>query len=128
MVEEIQTPNIFHDTPVTLQCHISEYFPDDITVKWLRKSQNQEICEETDNMVSKTITPRRGDDNTYSCTARLIISPILSVHQGAEYICRVDHPSLEKPIEKKTEKLIVMGKCLYCLDRLLIYTKMSRIH
>ncbi|XP_073492232.1 uncharacterized protein [Aquarana catesbeiana] len=110
VVEEIQTPNIFHGTPVTLQCHISEYFPDDITVTWLRKSQNQEICEESDNMVSKTITPRRGDGNTYSCTASLTIIPTLSIHQGAEYICRVDHPSLEKPIEKKTEKLIVMAK------------------
>ncbi|XP_073492239.1 uncharacterized protein [Aquarana catesbeiana] len=109
VVEEIQTPNIFHDTPVTLQCHISEYFPDDITVTWLRKSQNQEICEETDN-ISSTITPRREADNTYSCTASLTIAPTLSVHQGAEYICRVDHPSLERPIERRTESLIVMAK------------------
>ncbi|XP_073492245.1 uncharacterized protein [Aquarana catesbeiana] len=110
VVEEIQTPNIFHDTPVTLQCHISEYFPDDITVTWLRKNKNQEICEETDNMVSNIITPRRGDDNTYSCTASLTITPTLSVHQGAEYICRVDHPSLERPIERRTKSLIVKAK------------------
>ncbi|XP_077303645.1 uncharacterized protein LOC143923711 isoform X2 [Lithobates pipiens] len=110
VVEEIQTPKIFPDIPVTLQCHISEYFPNAITVTWLRKSENQEICEETDNMVSNTVTPRREADNTYRCTARLTISPKLSVHQGAEYICRVDHPSLEKPIEKKTGKLIVMAK------------------
>ncbi|XP_040212173.1 uncharacterized protein LOC120943119 [Rana temporaria] len=110
VVEEIQTPNIFHDTPVTLQCHISEYFPDAITVIWLRRSRDEELCEETDNMVSSTITPRREADNTYSCTASLTIIPTLSVHQGAEYICRVDHPSLENPIEKRTEKLVVKGK------------------
>ncbi|PIO24880.1 hypothetical protein AB205_0070610, partial [Aquarana catesbeiana] len=107
VVEEIQTPNIFHDTPATLQCHISEYFPDDITVTWLRKNKNQEICVETDNMVSNIITSRRGDDNTYICTASLSIMPKLIVHQGAEYICRVDHPSLERPIESKTKSLIV---------------------
>ncbi|XP_073492243.1 uncharacterized protein [Aquarana catesbeiana] len=107
VVEEIQTPNIFHDTPVTLKCYISKYFPDDITVTWLRKSKNQEICEETDNMVSNTITSRREDDNTYSCTASLTINPTLSVHQGAEYFCRVDHPSLERPIERRTKSLII---------------------
>ncbi|XP_073492240.1 uncharacterized protein [Aquarana catesbeiana] len=110
VVQEIQTPNIFHDTWVTLQCPISEYFPDDITVTWLIKNKNQEIYEETDNMVSNTITSRKGDDNTYSCTASLTITPTLSVHQGAEYICRVDHPSLERPIERKTKRLIIKAK------------------
>ncbi|XP_077305912.1 uncharacterized protein LOC143925175 [Lithobates pipiens] len=110
VVEEMQTPNIFHDTPVTLQCQISDYFPDDITVTWLRKSQNQERCEETHNMVRNTITSRKGDDNTYSCTATITIIPTLSVHQGAEYICRVDHPSLERPIERRTKSLIVKAK------------------
>ncbi|XP_040212174.1 uncharacterized protein LOC120943121 [Rana temporaria] len=107
VVEEIQTPNVFHDTPVTLQCHISDYFPNAVTVTWLRRCQGEELCEETDNMVTSTITPRREADNTYSCTASLTIIPTLSVHQGAEYICRVDHPSLERPIMKKTGKLVV---------------------
>ncbi|XP_073492236.1 uncharacterized protein [Aquarana catesbeiana] len=106
-VEDIQIPIVLHDTPATLQCHISKYFPNTITVTWLRKIKNQEICEETDK---NTITPRRGDSNTYSCTASLTIVPTRSVHQGAEYICRVDHPSLERPIERRTKGLIVMVK------------------
>ncbi|XP_073492246.1 uncharacterized protein [Aquarana catesbeiana] len=61
-------------------------------------------------MVSNTISSRKGDDNTYSCTATLTIVPKLSVHQGAEYICRVNHPSLERPIERRTESLIVKAK------------------
>ncbi|XP_077303647.1 uncharacterized protein LOC143923712 isoform X2 [Lithobates pipiens] len=105
-VEEIQTPIVFHDTPATLQCQISNYFPNAITVTWLRKSENLDICEETDK---NTITSRREADNTYSCTASLTITPTRSVHQGAEYICRVDHPSLERPIER-TKKLIVKAK------------------
>ncbi|PIO24936.1 hypothetical protein AB205_0048850, partial [Aquarana catesbeiana] len=105
-MKEIQTPIVLHETPATLQCHISKYFPNTITVTWLRKSKNQELCEDSDK---NTITPRREADNTYSCTASLTITPTLSVHQGAEYICRVDHPSLEKPIEK-TKRLIVIAK------------------
>ncbi|XP_077303655.1 uncharacterized protein LOC143923717 isoform X2 [Lithobates pipiens] len=106
-IEEIQTPNLFHDTPVTLQCHITKYFPNVVTVTWLRRSRDEELYEETDNMVTSIITPRREADNTYSCTASLTIVPTLSVHQGAEYICRVNHPSLERPIEGRTGKLVV---------------------
>ncbi|PIO33445.1 hypothetical protein AB205_0009410, partial [Aquarana catesbeiana] len=106
VVKEIQKPKVFHDTPVTLQCHISGYFPNDITVNWLRRSLHQELCEET-NLVIRTRIPRKEADNTYSCTATLTIIPTLSIHQGAEYICRVDHPSLERPIERITEKIAV---------------------
>ncbi|XP_072273407.1 uncharacterized protein [Pyxicephalus adspersus] len=107
VVEDIQTPSVFHDTPLTLQCNISEYFPDAITVTWLRRSEDQELCEDIDNTVSCTVIPKREADNTYSCTASLIIIPKLTIHQGAEYICRVEHPTLERPIEKKTARLVV---------------------
>ncbi|XP_077303649.1 uncharacterized protein LOC143923715 isoform X2 [Lithobates pipiens] len=126
VMEEIQTPNIFHVTLVTLQCHISKYFPDAITVTWLRKSKNQDICEETDNMVSNTITPRKGD-NAYSCTASLTIMPTLSAHQGAEYICRVNHPSLERPIERRTERLIIKAKP-QMVEPIMITKYYTRVH
>ncbi|KAM5151727.1 uncharacterized protein ACMZJ9_009973 [Mantella aurantiaca] len=108
VVGKIEAPDVFnHNTLVTLQCQISEYFPDALTVTWLRRSENQELCEEIDNVISSEIIPRRAADNTYSCTASLTIVPTISVHQGAEYICRVNHPSLEEPIERPTKKLVV---------------------
>ncbi|KAM5151726.1 uncharacterized protein ACMZJ9_009972 [Mantella aurantiaca] len=110
VMEWTQTPNLFHDTPVTLQCQVSEFFPNTITVTWLRRINNQELCEETDNMVSRTIDSWRAADNTYSCTARLTIIPKLTVHQGAEFICRVDHPSLEEPMESPSGKVSVKAK------------------
>ncbi|XP_073403343.1 uncharacterized protein [Dendrobates tinctorius] len=107
VVEEIQTPRLLLGSPAVLQCNISEYFPHAITVKWMRRDRDQ-IHEETDN--NQRITSRRAADNTYSCTASLTITPDLRTHQGAEYVCLVEHPSLERPIQRSTEPLQVYGK------------------
>ncbi|XP_073403345.1 uncharacterized protein [Dendrobates tinctorius] len=104
VVEEIQTPRLLLGSPAVLQCNISEYFPHAITVKWMRRDRDQ-IHEETDN--NQRITSRRAADNTYSCTASLTITPDLRTHQGAEYVCLVEHPSLERPIQRSTEPLQV---------------------
>ncbi|XP_075037397.1 uncharacterized protein LOC142098450 [Mixophyes fleayi] len=109
VVEEMKTPKLFDDIPVTLQCNISEYFPDTVTVKWLRR-KDREICEESDTMSTTNIQSHRNTDNTYSCTSKLVITPTVRSHQGAEYICRVEHPSLEKPIERSTGQLYVIAK------------------
>ncbi|XP_053552305.1 uncharacterized protein LOC128643485 [Bombina bombina] len=107
-VEEIQTPLMLHKTPVTLQCKISRYFPDALTVRWLRREEgSQELTEVTDR---PDIKSHRDQDNTYSCTTSLTVTPTLSTDQGAEYICRVLHPTLVQPIERSTGKLIVMAK------------------
>ncbi|KAM3916861.1 uncharacterized protein RB166_016022 [Leptodactylus fuscus] len=107
VVEDIQILRLHHNTPTTLQCNISEYFPDAITVKWMRVA-GDEIYEETDN--NQRITSRSAADNTYMCTASLTITPTLGTHQGAEYICVVNHPSLERPMEKSTGRLQVIAK------------------
>ncbi|XP_053550154.1 uncharacterized protein LOC128641644 [Bombina bombina] len=107
-VEEIQTPLMLHETPVTLQCNISLYFPNALTVRWLRREEgSQELTEVTDR---PDIKSHRDQDNTYSCTTSLTVTPTLSTDQGAEYICRVLHPTLVQPIERSTGKLIVMAK------------------
>ncbi|XP_075037551.1 H-2 class II histocompatibility antigen, E-D beta chain-like [Mixophyes fleayi] len=100
IVEEIETPTLFYNTPVSLQCNISEYFPDAVTVKWLRR-KDQKLYEES-GAVSQS---NKDTDYTYSCTAKLMITPTKNIHQGAEYICLVEHPSLKKPIERRTGKL-----------------------
>ncbi|XP_069590988.1 uncharacterized protein [Ranitomeya imitator] len=102
VVEEIQIPRLLLGSPAVLQCNISEFFPDAVTVKWKRRDRDQ-LHEETDD--NQRITSRRADDNTYSCTASLTITPDLRTHQEAEYICLVEHPSLETPIERRTGPL-----------------------
>ncbi|XP_069840513.1 uncharacterized protein [Dendropsophus ebraccatus] len=104
VVGDIQTPPcLYHNTLVVLQCEISGYYPDGLTMKWFKKyKQNLELYEESDDVLIPQITSNKNPDNTYSCTARLIMTPTLSSHQGAEYICQVEHPSLEKAIKKST--------------------------
>ncbi|XP_075035151.1 uncharacterized protein LOC142097315 [Mixophyes fleayi] len=109
IVEEIEKPTLLYNTPVTLQCNISEYFPDAVTVKWLRR-KDQEIREESDGLFIPNIPSNKNTDNTYSCTSKLIITPTPRSHQGSEYICRVEHPSLERPIERSTRELNVIAK------------------
>ncbi|CAJ0948036.1 unnamed protein product [Ranitomeya imitator] len=107
VVEDIQIPRLLLGSPAVLQCNISVYFPDAVTVKWKRRDGDQ-LHEETDD--NQRITSRRATDNTYSCTASLTITPDLQTHQGAEYICLVEHPSLETPIERRTGPLQIYGK------------------
>ncbi|CAJ0920284.1 unnamed protein product [Ranitomeya imitator] len=107
VVEEIQIPRLLLGSPAVLQCNISEFFPDAVTVKWKRRDGDQ-LHEETDD--NQGITSRRAADNTYSCTASLTITPDLQTHQGAEYTCLVEHPSLETPIEGSIGPLQVYGK------------------
>uniref|UniRef100_A0A8C5WA06 Ig-like domain-containing protein n=1 Tax=Leptobrachium leishanense TaxID=445787 RepID=A0A8C5WA06_9ANUR len=113
VVEEIQTPRLFLDVPVQLKCKISGYFPDALAVNWLIvKGGSAEETLMTDTK-SISITSKREDDLTYSSTAILTVTPSLATHQGAIIKCRVQHPSLEKPIERSTGALRVTAKpCL----------------
>ncbi|KAM4024174.1 uncharacterized protein ACNLHF_025121 [Anomaloglossus baeobatrachus] len=106
-VGDIQIPRLLLGSPVALQCNISGYFPDAVTVKWMRRNGDK-LHEETDD--NRRITSRRAPDNTYSRTASLTITPDLRTHQGAEYICVVEHPSLETPIERSTGIMQVFAK------------------
>ncbi|CAH2307919.1 Ig mu heavy chain disease -like [Pelobates cultripes] len=109
VVELMQTPRLFHGTPANIECKISKYFPDALTVNWLiQKGQQDETLVSDAERVS--VKSKKEEDFTYSCSSILTVSPTLRTHQGAEYICRVEHPSLEKPIETRTGKIRVMAK------------------
>ncbi|XP_066433989.1 uncharacterized protein [Eleutherodactylus coqui] len=100
VVEELQIPRLVHGVPTVLQCDISGYFPDAITVTWQRLVEFN-IYEEANSAVNQSVTK----DNTYSCTAHLTITPT----PGEKYICVVNHPALEKPIERSTGRLQVIA-------------------
>eukprot|EP00079_Xenopus_tropicalis_P031624 XP_017945395.1 PREDICTED: uncharacterized protein LOC101732019 [Xenopus tropicalis] len=107
-VEPIQEAQFLHNSPTTLRCNISGYFPDALTVTWLRKGAQSEELTEVPN-THPYIWPHKQPDSTYSCTASLIIYPSLR-DQGAEYTCRVAHPSLGEPIDTSTGRINVMAK------------------
>ncbi|XP_066432894.1 uncharacterized protein [Eleutherodactylus coqui] len=108
VVGEIQIPRLDHGVPAVLQCDISGYFPDAITVIWWRRAGHKNY-EVADGAANQSVTSMRANDNTYSCIACLTITPTLGTHQGAKYICEVDHPALEKPIDRSTGRLQVIG-------------------
>ncbi|OCT57538.1 hypothetical protein XELAEV_18003416mg [Xenopus laevis] len=111
IVEPIQETKFLHNSPTSLQCNISEYFPDALTVTWLRKGAESEELTEVPN-TPPYIRSNKQTDNTYSCTPCLIIYPSLR-DQGTEYICRVTHPSLVRPIDTSTGTINVMAKPMF---------------
>uniref|UniRef100_A0A8C5PQX7 Ig-like domain-containing protein n=1 Tax=Leptobrachium leishanense TaxID=445787 RepID=A0A8C5PQX7_9ANUR len=92
----------------TLQCEISEFHPDNLTVTW---SKIQKGKEETIDSESKEkyyipdLTYKKQRDHTYNCMASLVFIPSYESDHEAEFSCRVEHPSLEEPIERRTEPL-----------------------
>ncbi|XP_056390108.1 uncharacterized protein LOC130284114 isoform X2 [Hyla sarda] len=97
VIEEINKPFFVVDTEDVLQCKISHYFPNDLTVSWFMKKKRNLTM-----MANTKFRAERQGDNTYSCTATLIVTPSVQEYDGAEIICRVQHPSLERYIEKST--------------------------
>ncbi|XP_069590953.1 uncharacterized protein [Ranitomeya imitator] len=107
---EILAPSLMLSSPAQLHCTISRFYPDDLTVKWIKKvKDNEEIIETCEKY---KMTPHRSQqqrDMTFTCTAGLTLTPSLE-DQGSEIICRVTHPGLERPAERSTGPLQVRVK------------------
>ncbi|KAM4024168.1 uncharacterized protein ACNLHF_025117 isoform 1-T1 [Anomaloglossus baeobatrachus] len=97
-IAEIVKPDFFVNTKATLQCKISQYFPNNLTVTWHKKRKGN---LNLDQVWSIAPTAERQPDNTYSCTTSLTVTPTIE-DNGAEYICRAQHPSLEQHIQQTT--------------------------
>ncbi|XP_073492294.1 uncharacterized protein [Aquarana catesbeiana] len=111
VIEEIDKLPILENTEANLQYKISRYLsPSDLSVTWHKKEKNGNLTH-LPNYSSKykpnTSRAQVQADNTYSCTTSLLITPTLPDDQGSEFICRVEHPSLKKPIERSTGPLQV---------------------
>ncbi|XP_068099757.1 uncharacterized protein [Hyperolius riggenbachi] len=105
---DIEHSDLVVNTECNLQCKISGYFPNDVTVTWHKKTKGTDDFVPVTGYTYKTpqITHQRQPDNTYSCTASLLITPT-QADQVSEFICRVQHPSLEKPIERRAGPLYI---------------------
>uniref|UniRef100_A0A8C5PWZ8 Ig-like domain-containing protein n=1 Tax=Leptobrachium leishanense TaxID=445787 RepID=A0A8C5PWZ8_9ANUR len=112
-VEDIKVPpHLECNKMVILQCKISKFHPDNVSVTWSKLEQGSQDAVVIVPGVRQWIPGiqyKKQWDNTYSCTARLILIPKSMSDDGAVFICRVEHPSLEEPIEKRSEPLQVMG-------------------
>ncbi|XP_072273052.1 uncharacterized protein [Pyxicephalus adspersus] len=96
-----------------IQCTVTKYLPDAVRVTWLRKEiQSGEMYPlSSDGIYRITDTPLgKQKDKLYGYNSSVTFYPSLERDDGVEYICRVEHPSLEQPIEKSTGNLYVSGK------------------
>ncbi|CAJ0933170.1 unnamed protein product [Ranitomeya imitator] len=76
-------------------------------------SRITEFCEDSDIISVPKIRSNRNPDNTYCLyTAKLTMTPSVDNHLGAEYVCQVEHPSLEKAIKRSTRGMENPGQDL----------------
>ncbi|KAM4632474.1 uncharacterized protein O3C94_018992 [Discoglossus pictus] len=110
--EIANTDHFRHGTETNLQCKISGYFPDSLDVKWLKREAGKQelfLVSPSDKYKIPVLVTRREADNTFTCTACLIVTGSRQTEQGSEFICQVQHPSLERPLERSTGPLNVTG-------------------
>uniref|UniRef100_A0A8C5PND3 Ig-like domain-containing protein n=1 Tax=Leptobrachium leishanense TaxID=445787 RepID=A0A8C5PND3_9ANUR len=112
---EMKVPTLREGAESKLQCKISGYFPNNLTVSWLKKVKGGNEWVNVTNYYHYKIPDlqhKKQRDHTYSCKATLVFTPSLESDHGAEFICRVEHPSLEEPIERRTEPLQVNSESI----------------
>ncbi|CAH2307923.1 tapasin-related -like [Pelobates cultripes] len=113
-VEEIIVQDkLFWNKTAKLQCKISRLYSEDLTVTWLKQESGngrQETLYSHRNYQIPNIIYEKQPDGRYSCTACLDFTPSKGSEQRIEFICRVGHPSLELPIERRTGPLEVKDK------------------
>ncbi|XP_041431845.1 uncharacterized protein LOC108703904 [Xenopus laevis] len=112
MGEIINPDTLIHSKEGKFQCKIWGYFPDALEVKWLRREAGGQelfsVCPSEKYKIPE-MEQKREADGTFSCTVSLIVSVSAITEQGAEFICRVRHPSLGEPLETSTGALSVRG-------------------
>ncbi|XP_033840884.1 uncharacterized protein si:ch211-180a12.2 [Periophthalmus magnuspinnatus] len=98
--EIISTTNT--DQSVTLGCEISDFYPPNVSVSWLKMREGlQDDREEELVKGGELFGPLQTHPHLYKATATLRRPPSLDKQQReAGIICRVEHCSLPEPIER----------------------------
>uniref|UniRef100_A0A8C5WL83 Ig-like domain-containing protein n=1 Tax=Leptobrachium leishanense TaxID=445787 RepID=A0A8C5WL83_9ANUR len=110
-IGQICKPPILINVEVHLECVISNYFPDKLTVCWYKnRGVSREKLPENPGGRYQVKHSRRDEqeDKTFKCCTSVTFTPTLADDQGAEFICRVQHPLLEGPSETSTGNLEVL--------------------
>ncbi|XP_056389388.1 uncharacterized protein LOC130283840 isoform X2 [Hyla sarda] len=98
--------SVIQGDDILFRCSVSNYFPDALTVKWFEKKKNCpdliEISEKSEKYTIPKIISNRTDKKTFTATSCLSLKKSHWTEKDVGILCRVDHPSLERPIEAKT--------------------------
>ncbi|XP_068099756.1 uncharacterized protein [Hyperolius riggenbachi] len=83
----------------TLQCEIQNYYPNTLSVSWLVKKKNTSD-DEYESLEKRIYDGKRQRNDTYYTRATCKLDPAFISCKETRVMCRVEHISLEKPIEK----------------------------
>ncbi|KAL7857330.1 hypothetical protein SRHO_G00162290 [Serrasalmus rhombeus] len=92
---------------LSLACDITTFYPSDVSVKWLKRDMSEglekdieEAAEKEEGVkgVSEVRGPIQTQPRTFRATA--VLKEVEEVEEGGEIVCRVEHCSLQEPIER----------------------------
>ncbi|XP_072273051.1 uncharacterized protein [Pyxicephalus adspersus] len=101
-LQTIPIESIFQDDQVLLQCRVSDYFPNILVVKWFeRKTGSPDMVQisSSDKYKISEIYSYQMENQTFSSTTVLSYSRLDLSENGVEFTCRVEHPSLDIPLQ-----------------------------
>ncbi|XP_074810259.1 uncharacterized protein LOC141988387 [Natator depressus] len=94
---------------VTLSCQIARFYPKALSVTWYRQKRGEPEFRCLDTLgTHKIVTPdptAAPDGKSYSVTSQLRFTPSVPEDHGAEYLCSVEHQTLQEPEGKSTGPL-----------------------
>ncbi|KAM9146801.1 uncharacterized protein ACDP82_004834 [Pangshura tecta] len=110
--EIFQSQPLAEGSHVAFSCFVAGYFPQELTVTWLRRESGASVAtpieDSADYAISQKET-RTKDKETYQQMVTLSFAPSAQRDRGAEFICQVGHVALRTPIERSTGTLEVKG-------------------
>ncbi|XP_063791451.1 uncharacterized protein LOC134945851 [Pseudophryne corroboree] len=121
-VREIVSRILVDNQKSKLHCIIRDFYPNVITVSWLKKGKGDVSAVPVSNGCTSEVVYHQEKPRVcgYCCTAILRFTPTVREDQGAEYICRMEHPSLEHPLEKSTGPLNIRAMSSPCVSEIII--------
>ncbi|XP_027688077.2 uncharacterized protein LOC114021944 [Chelonia mydas] len=110
--EIFQSQPLVEGSHVAFSCFIAGYFPQELTVTWLRRESGESVATPIKDSADYAIIPKETcakDRETYQQMVTLSFTPSVQRDQGAEFICQVEHVTLQTPIERSTGTLEIKG-------------------
>lgn len=97
------------EKPLTLACDITDFYPPEISVKWLHLTGHAIEDKEESNVEMKEVAELWGPLQTLPRTfrAKAILKNVDKTMRGGEIVCRVAHCSILKPIERVWKNTVV---------------------
>nr|XP_014352944.1 PREDICTED: tyrosine-protein phosphatase non-receptor type substrate 1-like [Latimeria chalumnae] len=107
------------DTLSVIKCSIQGFYPQNITVQWLRDG----------NIINgSTLSPlQKNEDNTFSVDSDYVFMPT-SRDSSSTYSCRVSHSALQQPIQKDIRLQLGAAPEVIVNDQLVVKDAPSVLH